>query len=110
MDKRRNKRLDAQLHVKISSGRINYWGIVCDVSENGLLVKCTRDFAMDTTVAIEIFMPDSINSLLMGVVKRKVEIQEPYRKHGIGIQLTKRDARYERYLKSASEKTTSRTS
>lgn len=104
MDNRKNKRFAAQLRVKLNSGSLIAWGILCDVSENGLFVKCNRDFTMDTAIAIEIFMPDNTNSLLKGIVKRKIEMSGSHRKHGVGIELIEQDAPYQQYVKLQSEK------
>ena len=106
MDKRKNERVTTQLHVKLDSGSLIAWGILCDVSGNGLFVKCNRDFTMDTASSIEIFMPDNINSLLKRIVKRKIEMSESYRKHGLGIELIEKDVPYQQYVKFHPEKTT----
>jgi len=104
MDDRKNKRFTTQLHVKLNSGSLIAWGILCDVSENGLFVKSNRDFTMDTPISIEIFMPDNTNSFLKGTVKRKIEMSESYRKHGLGIELIEKDAPYQQYVKFQSKK------
>jgi hypothetical protein len=104
MNNRKNKRFTTQLHVKLNSGSLITWGILCDVSENGLFVKSNRDFIMDTAISIEIFMPDNTNSLVKGIVKRKIEMSESYRKHGLGIELIEKDASYQKYVKFQSEK------
>lgn len=104
MDKRKNKRFTAQLRVKLNFRSLIAWGILCDVSENGLFVKSNRDFTMDAAISIEIFMPDTVNSLLKGIVKRKIELSEPYRKHGLGIELKEKDAPYQQYVEFHSEK------
>jgi hypothetical protein len=104
MDNRKNKRFAMQLHVKLNSGSLITWGILCDVSENGLFVKSNRDFIMDTAISIEIFMPDNTNSIVKGIVKRKIETSESHRKHGLGIELIEKDASYQQYVKFQSEK------
>lgn len=104
MDNRKNKRFTTQLHVKLSSGSLITWGILCDVSENGLFVKSNRDFIMDTAISIEIFMPDNTNSLVKGIVKRKIEMSESYRKHGLGIEIIEKDASYQQYVRFQSKK------
>lgn len=104
MDNRRNKRFAIQLRVKLNSGPLTTWGILCDVSENGLFVKSNRGFIMDTAISIEIFMPDNTNSIVKGIVKRKIEMSESYRKHGLGIELIEKDAPYQQYVKFQSEK------
>lgn len=104
IDKRKDKRFDTQLRVKLNAGSLIAWGVLCDVSENGLFVKCNLDFIMDTAISIEIFMPDNANSLVKGIVKRKIEMSEAYRKHGLGIELIEKDAPYQQYVRFQSEK------
>ena len=99
MDKRRAKRYTTKLHVKLHSGSIISWGILCDVSENGLFLKCSRDFSIEAVINLEIFMPDNINSLLKGIIRRKIEMSDSYRKHGLGIELIEKDTLYMQYLK-----------
>jgi hypothetical protein len=43
-------------------------------------------------------MPDSTSCILSGIVRRKVELPEPYRKNGLGVELVKKDTAYERFL------------
>ena len=94
MDKRKEKRLNAKMHVKLNSGGVNSWGLLDDISENGLFIKSIRDFALDTVINIEIIMQDDSTSLLKGIVKRRIELPDEHRKYGIGIELTKKDVRF----------------
>jgi hypothetical protein len=75
-------------------------GLVNDFSENGLFIKCNQDFPIGTVIDIEIFMPDNNNSLLRGIVRRKIEMPESHRKSGLGIELIEKDTVYRRFLKS----------
>lgn len=99
MDKRRNKRFSTQLHVKLDSGSIKSWGVVHDVSENGLFIKGNQDFPVGEVIGIEIFMPDKTSCLLNGVVRRSFELSRSHRKRGVGIELTEKDARYLNFVK-----------
>jgi hypothetical protein len=98
MNKRRYKRFTTRLHVKLSSPLIICSGILCDVSQNGLFIKSDQDVATGELIDIEIFMPDNTSCLLRGVVRRKVELPEPYRENGLGIELIRKDTAYERFL------------
>jgi hypothetical protein len=110
-DKRRNRRLRANLHVKLTSGAATSWGVLSDVSENGLLIKSNRDFAADTVIDLEIIIQDNCSSLLKGKVIRKIELPETHRKYGLGIELIEKDFRFldfvcslfDRPVKTASE-------
>jgi hypothetical protein len=100
MDKRRHKRFATRLHVKLSSRSMISWGILSDVSETGLFIKSNRDVAIGEIIDIEIFMQDNTSCLLNGIVRRRVELPESYRKHGLGVELTGKDAPHIHYLKS----------
>jgi Tfp pilus assembly protein PilZ len=100
MDKRNDKRFTTRLHVKLSSRSIISWGILCDVSENGLFIKANQDFPIGEVIDIEIFMPDNTSCLLTGTVRRRVELPESYRKFGIGVELIRKDATYKHFLKN----------
>jgi Tfp pilus assembly protein PilZ len=100
MDKRKTARLSMKLHTKLSSDSLVSWGLLTDVSENGLFIKSNRDFTMGEVIDIELFMPDDNNSLLKGVIKRKIELPESHRKYGLGIELTEKDMVYRYFLKS----------
>jgi hypothetical protein len=100
MDKRKHKRFATLLRVKINSGSLHSWGILHDVSEKGVFIKGSKDFSIGDAIAVEIFMPDKSGCLLNGIVRRRVALQESYRKHGLGIELTEWDARYTHYIKS----------
>jgi PilZ domain len=95
MDKRTDKRLYMKLHVQLNSETVTSWGILTDISENGLFIKSNRDFAADTEINIELVMQDNSTSLLKGIVKRKVDLPEENRKKfGLGIELTEKDFRF----------------
>ena len=104
MEKRKEKRLHTKLYVNLRSESITVTGLLCDVSDNGLFIKCTRDFALGEAIDVEIFMPDNNDSLVKGRVKRKIKLHETYRKHGVGIELIEKDARYINFVKSVLEK------
>ena len=89
-----------KLYAKLSGDSFVSWGLLSDVSENGLFIKSNRDFTMGKAIDIELFMPDNNNSLLKGVIKRKIELPESYRKYGLGIELTEKDMLYRNFLKS----------
>jgi hypothetical protein len=99
MDKRRYSRFTTRLHVKLSSPSMICWGILCDVSQNGLFIKSNKDVAIGEIIDIEIFMPDNASCLLSGIVKRRIELPESYRKNGLGVRLIGKDTAYDNFLK-----------
>jgi len=100
MDKRKDKRQPLKLHVKLNAGTAVSWGILTDVSENGLFIKSNRDFAADTEINIEIVMQNNSTSLLKGIVKRKIDMPEEHRRYGLGIELIEKDHRFMNLLGS----------
>lgn len=104
MEKRKETRLDTKLYVTLRSDNMTGQGLLCDISENGLFIQCTRDLTIGAVIDIEIFMPGNADSLVRGIVRRKVEIPGAYRRHGVGIELIEKDMRYTRLVRSASAK------
>jgi hypothetical protein len=98
MDRRKDRRYTTQLHVKLNAGSINFWGVLGDVSENGLFIKTTRDIDLDSSIDIVIFMPDNTNSHLTGIVVRKVALTDTHRKYGLGVKLLKQDEKFKKLL------------
>ena len=45
---------------------------------------------MGKAIDIELFMPDNNNSLLRGVIRRKIELPDSHRKYGLGIKKAKK--------------------
>ena len=100
MDKRKDKRFDKQLYVKVKSGSLISWGKLSDISENGLFIRSNRSFMIDAGIDIEIFMPDQSTCTLKGIVRRIIELPESERKFGIGVELTEKGVVYRLLLKS----------
>jgi len=91
MDKRQNERHYMKLHTKLRADSFVSWGLLSDVSENGLFIRSNRDFTMGDAIDIEVFMPDNSNSLLKGAIRRKIELPDSHRKYGLGIEITEKD-------------------
>jgi Tfp pilus assembly protein PilZ len=100
MDKRKSKRLSMKLHTKLSDDSFVSWGLLSDISENGLFIKSNRDFTMGDAIDIEVFMPDNNNALLKGVIRRKIELPDSHRKYGLGIEVIEKDMVYRHFLRS----------
>ena len=100
MDKRKSERLSMKLYTKLSADSFVSWGLLSDVSENGLFIKSNRDFTIGEAIDIELFMPNNNNSLLKGVIRRKIELPETHRKYGLGIELVEKDMVYRHFLRS----------
>jgi len=100
MEQRKEHRVSKQLYVQINTERKVFWGLLNDFSKNGLFIKCNQDFPIGAAIDIEIFMPDKSNSVLKGIVRRKIDMPESNRKYGLGIELIVKDARFIRFVKS----------
>lgn len=101
MNKRKENRFSKQLYVALYLESKMFQGLLNDFSENGLFIKCNRDFPIGTVIDIEIFMPDRNNSLLKGIVKRNIKTTESNRKYGVGIEIIKKDMRYMTFVTSS---------
>ena len=101
MYQRKENRFEKQLYVVMRLESKMVRGLLNDCSENGLFIKCNQDFPIGTVIDIEIFMPDNNNSLVQGIVRRKIEMPESHRKYGLGIELIKKDIRYTIFLASS---------
>jgi PilZ domain-containing protein len=106
MDKRKNERLSMKLYTKLSAGSFVSWGLLSDVSEDGLFIKSNRDFTLGEVIDIELFVPDNNNPLLKGVIRRKIELPDSCRKYGLGIELIEKGMVYRHFLKSLKVQTT----
>ncbi len=99
MIKRRHERINKKLYAKLSVNSSSCMGIIHNVSEGGLFVCSSKEFHKGSTIDIEIFMPDSEVSFLKGLVKRNQEMPDSERKHGLGIELIKKDTKYMFFIK-----------
>jgi hypothetical protein len=99
MEKRKYGRFDTKLYVKIVSKSKTAWGLMSDVSENGMYIQSNRDFAMGEEIDIEIFMPDRSTAILKGILRRKAELPDSFRRYGLGIEITEKDIFYRRFMK-----------
>jgi hypothetical protein len=101
MDKRKEDRFSKQLYVALRLESNMFHGLLNDISDNGLFIKCNRDFPIGTVIDIEIFMPDKNDFLLKGIVRRKIETPDSQRKFGLGIEIIKKDIRYITFVVSS---------
>ena len=100
MDKRKNERHYMKLNTKLRADSFVSWGLLSDVSENGLFIKSNRDFTIGDAINVEVYMPGNNNSLLKGVIRRKIELPDSHRKYGLGIELIEKDIVYRHFLRS----------
>lgn len=104
MDKRKEDRFNTRLMVKLSSGVLKTWGVLKDISANGLLVKSNHKFSPDTPIDIEVMMPDGESATIRGIVKRIMVTPNENRKFGIGIEVIEKNLMYRTLVKHAATK------
>lgn len=96
---KRNKRFTKRLEVTFSSGELSFRGISSNVSVSGLFIRTSRGFAPGTTLDIELMLPDNTVSLLKGIVRRTIKNPITAMKNGMGVELTRQDAKYQNFIK-----------
>jgi Tfp pilus assembly protein PilZ len=106
MEQRKEPRVLKKLYVQLRSDKKVFWGLLKDLSENGIFVQCNRDIPIGAVIYIEIFMPDKSIAVSTGIVRRKMDMPESNRNFGLGIELTKKDVRYTTFLASLLYETT----
>ncbi len=101
MKKSADRRTETELYVKVTPlpPLFAFWGVVCNASERGLLIRSTGSLPSGTVVDMEVFMPGIDPCLLKGTVRRVAKLSEPDERFGIGVELTGRSLEYDRLLK-----------
>ena len=99
---KRTKRFTKRLEVTFRAGGLDFRGILSNVSDSGIFIRTNRGFAPNTTLDIEIVLPDNTVSHMKGIVRRT--IKNPLAiKNGMGIELIKKDAAFEEFVKTVYE-------
>jgi hypothetical protein len=96
---KRDKRVTKRLEVTFCSGGQCFRGILSNVSVSGLFIRTSRGFAPGTTVDIELMLPDNTVSVLKGVVRRTIKNPVTTLKNGMGVELIRQDAKYQKFIK-----------
>jgi hypothetical protein len=98
-DYKRTKRFTKRLEVTFTSGVFSYRGILSNVSVSGLFIRTNRGFAPGTTLDIELMLPDNTVSSLKGIVRRTIKNPVTIMKNGMGVELLRQDAKYQKFIK-----------
>ena len=104
MDKRKEDRFNTRLIVKLRSGVLKTWGVLQDVSANGLLVRSNHKFTPETPIDIEVIMADGETATISGIVKRIMVTPDANRKFGIGIEVIEKNLLYRNLVKQIANK------
>ena len=104
MNQRKEDRFNTRLMVKLHAGVLTTWGVLKDISANGLLVKSNHELDPETPVDIEVIMPEGETATIRGVVKRVVATPEAHRKFGIGVEIIEKNMMYRTLVRYVAEK------
>ena len=104
MKQRKENRFNTRLMVKLRSGVLKTWGVLKDISANGLLVKSNHKFNPSDPIEIEVMMPDGDIASIKGVVKRVMIIPDGNIKFVIGIELIEKNLLYRNLVKQTASK------
>jgi hypothetical protein len=99
MEKRKHLRFDKRLATKIIADQISFTCMTSDVSENGLFIRTSSSFAVNTPIDIQLLIPGYRVSFLKGIVRRTIRTPIPTMKNGMGIEIIGKDASYIHFLK-----------
>lgn len=100
MSKRKSNRFKKRLEVTFTKGTDNYHGITSDLSNKGLFIRTRYIFSPGSVLDIKITLPDGSVSQIKGMVKRAVNIPISTFKNGLGIEITQKDAAYDKFVNS----------
>ena len=97
-DYKRTPRFTKRLEVAFSSGGLSFRGILSNVSISGIFIRTSKGFAPGTTLDIELMLPDNTISSIKGIVRRTIKNPVTAEKNGMGVQLTHKDEKYEKFI------------
>jgi len=97
---RKHKRIIKRLEIEFSSRGSHFRSISSDLSRDGLFVRTSRPFAVNTEVELILHLPDNSVSRLMGRVRWAVKKATASAKNGMGIEIIGRDHLFDDYLDS----------
>ena len=101
---KRTKRFTKRLEITFRAGELDFRGILSNVSDNGIFIRTNRGFAPNTTLEIELVLPDNTVSHMKGIVRRTIKTPLAI-KNGMGVELTEKDAAFENFVKTFYEDT-----
>ncbi len=98
-DYKRTRRFTKRLEVAFSSGGLSFRGILSNVSVSGIFIRTSKGFAPGTTVDIELMLPDNTISAIKGIVRRTIKNPVTATRNGMGVELTHKDEKYEKFIR-----------
>jgi hypothetical protein len=104
-EKRIHKRYIKRCEIKFSSNGTIYSGISSNFSQNGLFIKTSKPFAIDTVINLTIYLPNGSIAALTGIVRRALRNSINMQNNGMGIELIEKDSNYSDFLKAIQDNT-----
>lgn len=107
-NKREQKRFIFRCETEFIANGVTYRGIASDFSLNGIFIRTTHPLVPDTISDMTVYLPEGMTSKLTGKVKRALKpsigrvVGTPVRafKHGMGIEIIKKDINYLNFIRS----------
>ena len=98
MNKRKDSRITKVLKVKIHLKENSAWGVLQNLSPDGLYLKTNYTLAKGETISIELSLPNGDKSRVKGLIRRIEAHPDVYWKFGLGVKLLKIDDPYLNYV------------
>ena len=86
------------LAIKIGLEDKHSWGVIHNISLNGLLLITKRAFSKEQIICIDVILPKGELSILKGVIKRIKKKAKTDEEFIVGVKLIETDAKYRRYV------------
>ena len=102
MNKRKHKRFIKRLETLFRCNSKSFKGRSKNLSENGLFIKTRNSFIPNTTLNIQLTMPNGEKSFLIGKVKHAIKNPVLRNESGMGIKLIEKDQIYIDFINSYS--------
>jgi hypothetical protein len=99
MEKREHFRVSKSLVSQIIVDDTSLFAITGDLSLAGIFLRSKRCFPVNSSLTIQIVLPDNSISSLRGIVRRTIDAS-PFMLNGMGIEITKKDSHYIQFVKS----------
>lgn len=99
--RRKHERFVRRLEVEFVYEGRTCRAITSDFSRYGLFIRTNRALVPGTELDIVIHLPNNTTSYMKGMVRRALKTLGVMLKNGMGIELTRRDANYIKFLQES---------
>jgi len=101
MEKRKHLRFNKRLATKILTDKMSFTCMTSDISENGLSVRTSRSFAVNTPIHIQLLLPGNRVSFLKGIIRRAIRAPISATKNTMGVEITEQDETFINFMQSS---------